>query len=125
MVIKQIAAAAGVAVVTAGLASPTAHAETPDNCATQFWMLGLRATTRIICDGPISADGSWERGRSFYAPAYVTSGYSNCYGGAYYSSCSYTPPREVAEFDQREFYTVTAATVLADEPGHLGAGAVA
>jgi len=125
LVIKQIAAAAGVAVVTAGLASPAAHAETPDNCATQFWMVGLRSTTRIICDGPISADGSWERGRSFYAPAYVTNSWSSCYGSGYFVNCTTTPAREVPEFDQRAYYRVTAATVLTDEPGHLGAGAVA
>lgn len=121
---RTITTIAGLA-VTAGLLTPVAHATPPDNCASEFWMLGLRATTRTICDGPLEADGSWQRGRSFYAPAYVTNGWSNCVGGLYYSSCSYTPPVEVAEFDRREVYRVTPTTVLPDEPGYLGTGTLA
>jgi hypothetical protein len=112
--------------LAAGLIAPaSARANTEPGCVEQFWMLGLRATTRIICDGPINADGGWMRARAFYAPAYVTNGYSNCYGGAYYSSCSYTPPRQVAEFDQRDYYPVTPTTVLPDEPGYVGTGTLA
>ena len=90
-------------------------ADTP-GCVSQFWMVGLRATTRTICDGPIQADGSWRRAREFYAPAFVAAGYSNCYG---YGYCSFMPPREVAEYSRQEVYTVTVDTVLPDEPGHI------
>lgn len=93
----------------------------PSNCAEQFWMLGLRATTRTICDSPVRADGSWTRTRSFTAPAYwmpttcVNTG--GFYGGVL--SCSGGYPVEA--LNQTESYVVTPATVLPDEPGHLGA----
>ena len=121
LLIRALVAAA----LTAGLVSPTAHADVPPGCVSQFWMLGLRATTRIICDGPLNPDGGWMRARAFYAPAYVTNGYSNCYGTGYFLNCSYSPPQEVAEFDQRAYYPVTPATVLPDEPGYIGTGAAA
>ena len=120
--------AAVAAAVTAGLVTPaTATADTPPppGCVSQFWMVGLRSTTRIICDGPLQPDGGWMRARAFYAPAYTSSGWSNCYGGLYYSNCVYTAPQQVAEYDVRDYYPVTPATVLADEPGYVGTGAVA
>jgi hypothetical protein len=114
-------AAAGAAVITA----PTAAAE--PGCVTQPWWRGeiMRMTTRILCDGPMRPDGSWLRVRSFVAPSYVANGYSSCYGGRYYSSCTYTSPRVVPAYDSgQEFYTVTPETVLPDEPGYI-AGTVA
>jgi hypothetical protein len=100
-----------------GTAGP-AQAEVP-GCEHQFWMVGLRATTRVICDGPMQADGSWQRARGFYAPAYVTNSYSTCYNTGYFVNCTHTPPVEVAAFDQREVYTATAGTVPPDEPGYI------
>lgn len=119
----RVAAALLVCATTAGILTPTAHADYNPGCTSQFWMVGLRATTRTICDGPIQADGTWMRARNFYAQAYTAAGYSNCYGGTYYSSCTYTPPQQVPEFNKSEVYPVTAATVLPDEPGHLAEGA--
>lgn len=115
------AAAVGLAVaVGLGLTAPVASA-TPENCVEQFWRYGLRSATRIICDSPITADGSWTRGRGFFAPAYTTDGYSVCYSEVF---CTYTPPRVVAELDVRDYYRVTPETVLPDEPGHVGGSAV-
>lgn len=91
-------------------------------CVQQFWMVGLRATTRTICDGPVQPDGSWMRARQFYAPAYVTNARTNCYGGGYNVYCTTYPPRQIAEFDQQEVYPVTPQTVLPDEPGHIAEG---
>ncbi len=87
-------------------------------------MLGLRATTRTICDGPLEADGGWMRTRTFYAPAYVTNSYSSCYGAGLFLNCTSTPSREVEEFTRSEVYPVTPATVLPDEPGYVGSGRV-
>ena len=121
---RKIRLLAIAACVGAGIGAATvisageAHADTP-GCVSQFWMYGLRGTTRTICDGPIKADGSWQRGRQFYARSYIAAGNSYCYGSGYYSSCSYTPPRQVPEFDLRDFYAVTVDTVLPDEPGHI------
>lgn len=112
---KRVAAGLAV-VVLAGLTAPVAAA-TPDNCVEQFWRYGLRSATRIICDGPITADGSWTRGRAFTAPGYVADGYSVCYSEVF---CTYTPAREVAALDVRDYYRVTPSTVLPDEPGHVG-----
>lgn len=112
---KRVAAGLAV-VVLAGLTAPVAAA-TPDNCVEQFWRYGLRAATRIICDSPITADGSWTRGRAFTAPGYVADGISVCYSAVF---CTYTPAREVAALDVRDYYRVTPQTVLPDEPGHVG-----
>ncbi len=100
---------------------PFAHAVpvVPPNCVEQFWMFGLRATTRRICDGPIRPDGSWHRCRLFYAPGYLIPAHSDCYGGMFSRYCTYSPPRQVPEFNQSECYEVTPDTVLPDEPGHI------
>lgn len=105
------------------VATPTALGQPlPPGCVQQPWWYGSagRMTTRTICDGPIQADGSWRRGREFYAPDYVAPGYSSCY--AY--GCTFYPPRYVPVFDAVESYIVTPATVLPDEPGHVGADVV-
>ena len=111
---------AGAAVVAAllgaGVTAPVASA-LPPNCTQQFWMIGLRKGQRTICDGPQAADGSWLRGRSFNAPAFIADGYSVCYG---YGFCTFTAPKQVAAIDQLETYRVTPDTVLPDEPGYIG-----
>lgn len=93
------------------------HHPLPPNCVQQYWLYGLRGTTRTLCDGPIRADGSWERRRNFYADARyvpVTCSWNRWGGGC---SGGYTLP----VFDTGvESYIVTPATVLNDEPGHLG-----
>ncbi len=111
-------AALAAALLGAGITAPAATAAPmPPNCTDQFWMMGLRAATRTICDGPQAADGSWIRGRAFTAPAFTADGYSVCYG---YGFCTFTMPKEVAAIDQLETYRVTPDTVLPDEPGYLG-----
>ncbi len=90
----------------------------PPNCVEQFWMLGLRASTRRICDGPIRPDGSWHRCRLFYALGFLIPAHSNCYGG-FSRYCTYYPPRRVPELNRSECYEVTPDTVLPDEPGHI------
>jgi len=115
---KNVTAAAALAgaLLGAGVTAPAASANS-DNCTEQFWMMGLRAAERTVCDGPLNPDGSWIRTRSFAAPAFTADGYSVCYSPVY---CTFTMPREVAAIDQIETYRVTADTVLADEPGYLG-----
>ena len=94
-----------------------AKADTP-TCVEQFWMVGLRATTRTICDGPLNPDGTWMRTRAFTAPAFIADGYSVCYSAVF---CTFTAPREVAAYKDSDTYPVTATTVLPDEPTYLGA----
>ena len=116
----------------------TARADYEAGCVSQPWRLGLRATTRTLCDGPIQADGSWTRARQFYVPAYMVGGSSSCYnygsgygigssGGIYggTTNCSYSEPHEVAEFKKIEVYWVTPATILPNEPGHIAQGVIA
>ena len=115
---KTTLAIAGV-IATASLltAAPAAHAE--PGCVSQAWLYGGlfgRWTQRVICDGPVRADGSWNRGREFYSPSYYLpyrcswNSYGGSCGGGYW----------VGEFQVGpDFYTVTDATVLGDEPGHI------
>lgn len=104
------------------LLAPTSQS-LPGNCVQQPWWYGnaLRQTTRTLCDGPITADGSWMRARNFYANAYYvpfTCSWS-AYGG--YCSGGYWMP----VFDTGvETYRVDPDTVLPDEPGHIGGGPV-
>ena len=114
--ITSATAALGAALLAAGVTAPAASANT-DNCTEQFWMMGLRAAQRTICDGPLNPDGSWLRGRSFNAPAFTADGYSVCYSAVY---CTFTMPKQVAAIDTAETYRVTPDTVLPDEPGYLG-----
>jgi len=119
---RTVTVAAIAATLLAGGVTPVATADIPANCVQQFWMVGLRAAKRTICDGPMAPDGSWQRGRGFYAPAFVADGYSVCYSRSY---CTFSPPRTVPVLDTREYYTVTPATVLSDEPGYVGVAPVA
>jgi hypothetical protein len=82
----------------------------------------LGSQRRTLCDGPISADGSWSRERTIWAPAHQTprscshstdrsfSGSSTCYGGHFIQE----------KLISNETYPVRPETVLHDEPGHLG-----
>lgn len=109
-----VGVAALLALAVAAPAAP-AHADYDPGCVNQFWMYGLRGTNRSICDGPIQADGSWMRARSFYSPQYWASG--SC--SRYYCSLGYWVP----EFYKQDLYRVTPETVLPDEPGHIPEGA--
>jgi hypothetical protein len=121
---RRAAAGAMALAVAAGISgAPVASAApAPPGCVEQFWMIGLRATNRTICDGPLAPDGSWMRARSFTAPAFVADGISVCYSNSY---CTFSLPRQVAAYDVRDTYRVTPETVLADEPPYVGIGGLA
>ena len=99
--------------LTAGalLLAPTASAD--PGCQTVPWGF-LGSQKRTICDGPMRADGSWDRTRTIWWPSYWVNGY--CYG---YRFISCTPGYWTAPGGNQETYPVTADTVLPDEPGHL------
>lgn len=118
------ALAATAALLGTGLGYATqASADTPSGCETirGFWI--FKGTARTICDGERRPDGSWLRAREFWTPAYYRSASSSCYGGSYYSSCSYTPGGVVPRASSGvETYVVFDSNVLPDEPGHLVGG---
>ena len=112
------AAALGAILGAVVVHAPTAANAAPvgDGCVEDFWMWnGLRTATRMICDGYRAADGSWERRRGFFDDAYWTNGSSSC--SSY--SCTYYPPRYIAELEVIEAYRVNDGTVLPDEPGYI------
>lgn len=101
------------ALLTGGMVT-AGEASAEPNCVQQMWWRGeaFRFVTRTLCDGPIFPDGSWMRARNFYGAAYyvpVSCSYYSCTGGYW---------RPVYDSGV-ETYPVTAATVLADEPGHI------
>lgn len=88
-------------------------------CQTEPWGF-VGSQRRTLCDGPISADGSWTRERTIWVPAHRTlyrctsgsgssSSSSSCYGG-------YLVNQSLVS---NESYPVRPETVLPDEPGHL------
>ena len=104
------AAVAATALGLSLMAAPPAQA-LPAGCVQQPWMIVLRMTMRTICDSPLYADGSWMRGRLFYAPEYwvpVSCSRYSCSGGYWLN-----------EYNRYEEYPVTDATVLPDEPGWI------
>lgn len=115
--------ALGWTVCAAIFSPPAAHADpTPPNCEVHPWgFLGL-TQKRIICDGPIRADGSWMRRRIIGTPAYYEDATTNCYGGSYYMRCTTSPGGPVAATVQSDdTYPVRPDSVLGDEPGHMPA----
>src|SRR5277367_5248368 len=100
----------------ASSARPDAHCKTEP-----FGFLGSQR--RTLCDGPISADGSWSRERTIWVPAHYStpictsrggsssySSFTDCYGGYMVNE----------RLVSNETYPVRPDTVLPDEPGHLG-----
>lgn len=121
-------AAIGIAIATTLAAAPlltatAAHANPVSghsNCDIAPWGF-LGSQRRLICDSPIVRDGSWTRERVVYTPAHFAPSYSSCSGGSY-SYCTFYQGGFVDDYiTADDTYTVTADTVLADEPGHLGA----
>ena len=102
-----------------GMVTASPSLALPPNCVEQYWLYGGlfgRGTTRTICDGPIQADGTWQRVREFYdGERYVP---MRCSWGSYSGSCS--GGYWLNEFEIRDQYVVSVDTVLPDEPGHLG-----
>jgi hypothetical protein len=102
-----------------GLAAHSSANPVPVNCNSAPWGF-LGSKTRLICDGPIRADGSWMRTRVIGIPAHYAYPSSSCSGGEYYSNCTYYPGGYVPEQDSdNETYPVRQETVLPDEPGHM------
>ena len=109
------AAAAGVLLVCGvGWASDADASPAGASCQTVPWGF-LASQRRTLCDGPVRADGSWERLRVVWSPARQIP--LTC-AGVYVVSCSggYFVGESVVS---REVYPVTPGTVLADEPQHL------
>lgn len=84
-----------------------------DRCVSEYFQYGNRGTTRYLCDGPLQADGSWERCRNFYSPEKYPAGPNTDGDG--------TPDWELIlpQVNIHECYPVTPATVLPDEPGWI------
>ena len=106
-------------VIASLLTAAPAEANTPPpGCVSQYWLYGGlfgRGTTRTICDGPIQADGSWQRGREFFdAPRYIP---MTCSWGYYGGSC--VGGYWLGEFDLVDYYVVTPDSILPDEPGWI------
>ncbi|OBI95582.1 hypothetical protein [Mycobacterium sp. 1465703.0] len=118
-----IAAISGALVAGALAAAGPAHAA-PDpsvgpNCDTVPWGF-LFSQRRTICDGPVHADGSWDRKRSIWTPAHTVPITTNCYGSSYVT-CTTTGGQFVPfTINDQQIYPVTPENVLPDEPGHLG-----
>lgn len=95
-------------------------------CERVNWgFLGL-TQKRDICDGPRRPDGSWERTRMIFTPAYTKRPTSYCSGGPYYSSCSYDPGGFVPETTQELVsYIVFDYNIPPGEPGWLPPGSMA
>lgn len=112
-----LSAALGAVLAALSLHPAPAHAApVGDGCVSDFWMWnGLRTASRMICDGYRAPDGSWERRRGFFDDSYWTNGSSSC--SRY--SCTYYPPRYIAELEVIDAYRVTDDTVLFDEPGYI------
>lgn len=111
--IKTIIAGIVTAVAALTLA-PQAQAITP-GCESVPWGF-LGSQVRVICDGPILPDGSWNRARAVVVLAHQVP--FRCSYSRYSSSCSggyFVDDRYVSD----EVYPVRPETVLPDEPGHL------
>lgn len=115
--IAGLIAGAALSLAPAAAASPVPG---QPNCDRIPWGF-LGSQVRAICDGPIKADGSWERGRVIATPAHYVPITTTCSGSSFSTFCTsyggYFVPFAV---NDNETYTVTPETVLPDEPGHLG-----
>lgn len=122
--IRRIVGATAAILVVAGTglgaAIAPARADDVSGCQDDFKLILFQSNRRIICDGVLRPDGSWLRAREFYSPAHWVNGRSYCSGGAYYSSCSYSPGYWQERTSRGvETYVVFPDNVLPDEPGHL------
>ena len=99
--------------------APEVHAA-PPGCEQIAWGF-LGSQQRLICDGPIRADGSWERSRVIGVPEHYRNASTECYGGSYSSSCTFYPAGWVDQVTVEDTsYIVFPFNVLPNEPGHLG-----
>ena len=128
---RRVARGAVLAAATAliGLGAPAVgHADTDPGptagpgmgCETiMHWEGMFSLHRRKVCDGPIQPDGSWQRTRVIWVPAYTVP--SPCFrdfdnsNSAIDCNPRYSPQRTL----DQETYPVTPDTVLPDEPGWL------
>lgn len=110
------AAAAGAVLAGTGLAFAREVDAQPAGvgCQTDLWGF-LGSQRRTLCDGPVGADGSWQRLRIVWTPAHTTP--VTCYGR--YAVTCYGGDYVGERVNSQEQYPVTPGTVLADEPQHL------
>lgn len=116
--LRRLLAAVAAGAVLAGTGVAFAgHAEAqPAGAACQTDLWGFLGTQRrTLCDGPVRGDGSWERLRVIWTPAYTTP--INCYGRYYFNCWGGDFVGEHVNSSER--YPVTPSTVLPDEPQHL------
>lgn len=121
---KRIALITGGLAIAAALSSaamPAAHADpgVPANCQLIPWGF-FGSKQRAICDGAVASDGSWVRRRVVATPEHYVPMTTSCYGSSYVSCTTYGGYVVPFTVNDDETYTVTADTVLPDEPGHLG-----
>lgn len=105
--------------IPAGLwLAPLGHAD--PGCEQIPWGF-LGSQQRVICDGPLRPDGSWERERVIGVPAHYRNATSTCYSGSYSSNCTFYPAGWVDQQTVEDTtYVVFPDNVLPNEPGHLG-----
>lgn len=100
--------------------SATPSHAAPPGCEQIPWGF-LGSQQRLICDGPIRPDGSWERERVIAVPAHYQNATSHCYSSGYSSDCSFSPAGWVNQVTIEDTsYVVFPDNVLGNEPGHLG-----
>ena len=93
---------------------------TPAGCQDDFWFVLLQSTRRLICDGPMQPDGSWNRMRVRYTPRHYVPITTNCYR---YSCTSYGGYWVDYSEAENIIYPVNPNAEnkpLPDEPGYLG-----
>lgn len=106
--------------IPAGLAAAPEAGAAPRGCEEILWGF-LGSQRRLICDGPIRADGSWERYRIIGIPAHYRNPRMSCSSGSYTSNCTFYPGGWVEQQNIEETsYIVFPHNVLPNEPGHLG-----
>lgn len=107
--------------IPAGMLAPEVRADPlPANCEQIPWGF-FGSQRRMICDGPIRPDGSWERERVIGVPAHYRNASSECSSGSYSSRCTFYPAGWVEQVTVEDsVYVVFPSNVLPNEPGHLG-----
>lgn len=115
-----LATAAGIVLSGSGIGYAAQAQALPPNCEDIPWGI-FGSQRRQICDTPIRPDGSWTRFRTIGVPAHIARPSSSCYGGLYYSNCTYDPGGFVPQVTIEDTsYVVFPDNVVFGEPGHLG-----
>ena len=106
------------ALIALGAAAASNAATDPGmGCETIHWGF-LGGDRRQICDGPRQADGTWQRTRTIFHPAYFKP--FRCDSQVFFTCSGGYPVAQ--EIKAQETYVVAPDTVLPDEPGWLPPG---